>query len=222
MNVFDMVGPVMVGPSSSHTAGALRIAGMVRVILGERVVEADITLYESFAATCRGHGTDKAVLAGLMGFETDDGRIRTADVLAEEAGLACRFTFKDNGGVHPNSLDIEAVGESGKVLQLTGASVGGGSIVIHRLNGIAVEFTGELHTLIVVHTDMPGVVAAVAGILSRCEINIATMKLYRSVKGGEAIMVLETDQPVNEGVSEDIGLIRGVRQAVVIQAMVSV
>ncbi len=219
MNAFEMVGPVMIGPSSSHTAGALRIAGMARMILGERVVKADITLYESFAATCRGHGTDRAILAGLLGLGTEDGRVRTAFDLAESSGLSCTFSTGSGQAIHPNSVDISVVGESGKRLNLTGASIGGGSIVIHRINGIPLAFTGELHTLIVVHTDMPGVVAAVAGILSERVINIATMKLYRSNKGGEAIMVLETDQPLNEEGARDIGRIHGVRNAVVIKAM---
>jgi L-serine dehydratase len=219
VNVFDMVGPVMIGPSSSHTAGALRIAGMARMILGERVVKADITLYESFAATCRGHGTDRAVLAGLMGMEAGDERVRTALDLARDCGLAYAFSFESHGGVHPNSADIHVVGEGGKTLSLTGASIGGGNIVIHRINGIPVAFTGELHTLIVVHRDRPGVVASVAGVLSGHGINIATMKLHRSEKGGEAIMVLETDQPMDEGVSGSILHIQGVTDAVAIRAM---
>ena len=219
MNVFDMVGPVMIGPSSSHTAGALRIARMARTILGERVVKADITLYESFAATFRGHGTDRAILAGLMGMETDDERVKNALELAGDSGLAYSFSFENHGGVHPNSADINVVGESGKTLSLTGASIGGGSIVIHRINGIPVAFAGELHTLIVVHRDKPGVVASVTGVLSRHGINIATMKLHRSEKGGEAIMVLETDQPMDEGVSGSILLIQGVTDAVAIRAM---
>lgn len=219
MNVFDMVGPVMIGPSSSHTAGALRIAGMARTILGERVVKARITLYESFAATFRGHGTDRAILAGLMGLEADDEHVKTALDKAADYGLAYSFAMEDHGGVHPNSADIDAVGESGKTLCLTGASVGGGSIVIHRINGIPVAFTGELHTLVVVHRDRPGVVASVTGVLSRHGINIATMKLHRSEKGGEAIMVLETDQPMEEDVSVSILQIQGVTDAVVIRAM---
>ena len=219
MNVFDMVEPVMIGPSSSHTAGALRIAGMARMILGERVVQAEITLYESFSATCRGHGTDRALLAGLMGLEAEDERVKTALDLARECGLAYAFSFRSHGGVHPNSVDIHAVGESGKVLTLTGASIGGGSIVIHRINGIQVAFTGELHTLVVVHRDMPGVVASVTGVLSQHGINIATMKLHRSNKGGEAIMVLETDQPMDEDVSRSILQIPGVKDAVAIKAM---
>ena len=118
-----------------------------------------------------------------------------------------------------NSADIDVVGESGKTLSLTGASIGGGSIVIHRINGVPVAFTGELHTLIVVHRDIPGVVASVTGVLSRHGINIATLKLHRSKKGGEAIMVLETDQPMDEDVSGSILLIQGVTDAVAIKAM---
>jgi L-serine dehydratase len=196
MNAFDIVGPVMIGPSSSHTAGALRLGRVAHRLLGEVPVQADITLHDSFAATGRGHGTDRAILAGLMGLEPDDERIRTAFQLAAETGLSYSFHFRTGVADHPNTVDITAQGAGGRTVRLSGASVGGGSMLVKQINGISVEFTGELHTLIVVHRDKPGVVAGVSQALAAHAINIASMRLYRKGKGGQAIMLIETDQPV--------------------------
>lgn len=219
MNAFDMVGPVMIGPSSSHTAGALRLGRVARMLLAEDPVRAEITLHDSFAATGRGHGTDRAILAGLMGLDTDDVRVRTAFELADSVGLRHAFASRSGAGGHPNSADIAIWGAGGRSVTLSGASVGGGSIVVQRINGIPVDFTGELHTLIVVHRDKPGVVAQVAQSLANRGINIASMRLYRSARGGQAIMVLETDQPVEDGVAQSIRAVDGVAEAVILSAM---
>lgn len=219
MDVFDMIGPVMVGPSSSHTAGAVRIGRMARMVLGDEVAEASITLFGSFAATWKGHGTDKAILSGLLGFEADDERIGEAPSLAEKAGLAYTFILSDKAGIHPNCAEIEARSRSGKTIRLTGSSIGGGSIVINKINGIAVSITGEFHTLIVVHQDVPGVVASVTSVLSGKGINIAAMTVFRSNRGGEAIMVIETDQVLDSGVAGELLKRQGVRDVSVIASM---
>lgn len=222
MNVFDIVGPVMIGPSSSHTAGALRLGRVARTLLAESPEWAEIVLYASFAATGRGHGTDRALLAGLMGMETDDAGVRTAFGLAEQHGLTVQFLKGSEPAWHPNQVDILARSASGRQVRMSGASVGGGAILVRQINGIEVAFTGELHTLIVVHRDKPGVVAGVARALAREAVNIAGMRLYRSNKGGQAIMVLETDQPVLAQVAEAIQAEDGVTEAVVLSAMPSI
>ena len=220
MNAFDIVGPIMIGPSSSHTAGALRLGRVAHRLLGEIPVRADITLHDSFAATGRGHGTDRAILAGLMGLEPDDGRIRTAFQLAAETGFDYVFHSMTGMADHPNTAEITAVGAGGRTIRLSGASVGGGSILVTGINGIAVAFTGELHTLIVVHRDKPGVVAGVSRDLATHAINIASMRVYRTGKGGQAIMLIETDQPVGDEVAGSIQALDGVSEAVLLPAMV--
>lgn len=149
MNVFDIIGPVMVGPSSSHTAGAARIGKVARTILGEELKEAIIEMHGSFAKTYKGHGTDKALLAGLMGFEVDDDRIRNSLEIANQKGIKFIFNTAVMGNVHPNTARLNLTGESGRKVCVQGASIGGGNIVITEIDGIEVELTGNLHTLIV-------------------------------------------------------------------------
>lgn len=196
MDLFDIIGPVMVGPSSSHTAGAVRMGLAVRRILGEEPVRADIVLYGSFAATGWGHGTDRALAAGLMGFQPDDERIRDSLVLAERQGLALSFSRQDLPRVHPNSSLLRVTGRGGAYVEALAASVGGGRIEIRRLDGMEVCFTCERPTLLVPHRDEPGCVAGVTRLLSEGGINIAGMSVHRSRRGGGAMMVIETDQQV--------------------------
>ena len=189
MNIFDVIGPVMVGPSSSHTAGAVRIGFVARQLLGEEVREAKILLYGSFLATGKGHGTDKALVAGLLGMKPDDYRIPSSIEIAEDKGMKLSFG--------------EAVlkGVSGKTLELIGQSLGGGRINIAEIDGIETNFSGENPTLIVHNLDQPGHVSEVTSMLAHKSVNIATMQLYRSAKGGKAVMVVECDQEVpKEGI----------------------
>jgi L-serine dehydratase len=204
MNVFDIIGPVIIGPSSSHTAGAVRIGKVTRRLLDEEVVKAVIQLHGSFADTYKGHGTDNALIGGLMGFSTDDERIRNSKELAKKAGLVYRLETVSLQEAHPNTAVIEAEGRSGRKVAVMGASVGGGNIVIQKINGINVEFDGQYHSLIVNHMDKPGVIAFVTGRVGQSQINIAGMRDYRSSRGGEAIMVIETDQEVDAGTVFDI------------------
>lgn len=219
MNVFDIIGPVMIGPSSSHTAGAARIAGVVYKLMGEPIVSCTITFHGSFADTYRGHGTDKAVIGGLLGMEVDDTRISDSLDIAVRQGLSYVFDTEDLGNVHPNTVLINANGFSGRKITLTGSSVGGGNIIITQINGVGMEFTGQYYTLVIEHTDVPGIVASVTGCLAEKRINIAYMRLYRSSKGGEAYMVIEADQTINAALILNIKQLRFVRNAVFIEPM---
>ena len=196
INIFDMMGPVMVGPSSSHTAGAARIGNMGRTLLGEEVARADIGLYGSFAETGFGHGTDRALLAGLLGMKPDDLRIPNAYEEANRAGMAYSFRTVELRDAHPNTALLELTGKSGKKLTLQAASIGGGAIVVNKIDGIDVNFTGDFNTLIVRNQDEFGSVAGVTNILSQLRINVANMSVNRHRRGGDALMVIETDQHI--------------------------
>ncbi len=214
MNLFDILGPVMVGPSSSHTAGAVRMGGMARRLLGETPTRADILLHGSFAATGAGHGTDRALVAGLLGMRPDDPRIPDSFSLAEQSGLTVRLGTVQLRGAHPNSVRITLAGAQGGVVEMEAASLGGGRIRVDRLDGLEASFAGEGRTLLVYHRDRPGQVAEVAGLLSRKRINIASMHLYRDQRGGRAIMVLTTDQDVDTGMLEALRGLEAVEKVV--------
>ena len=196
INIFDMMGPVMVGPSSSHTAGAARIGNMGRTLPGEAVARADIGLYGSFAETGFGHGTDRALLAGLLGMKPDDLRIPNAYEEANRAGMAYSFRTVELRDAHPNTALLELTGKSGKKLTLQAASIGGGAIVVNKIDGIDVNFTGDFNTLIVRNQDESGSVAAITSILSQVHSNVANMSVNRHRRGGDALMVIETDQHI--------------------------
>ena len=196
INIFDMMGPVMIGPSSSHTAGAARIGNMGRTLLGEEVARADIGLHGSFAETGFGHGTDRALLAGLLGMKPDDLRIPNAYEEANRAGMAYSFRTVELRDAHPNTALLELTGKSGKKLTLQASSIGGGAIVVNKIDGIDVNFTGDFNTLIVRNQDESGSVAAITSSLSQVHINVANMSVNRHRRGGDALMVIETDQHI--------------------------
>ena len=198
MNIFEILGPVMVGPSSSHTAGAVRIGLMTRRLLGQKPVKARIGMYGSFLATGRGHGTDRAVVAGLLGMKPDDIRIPESFELAAADGLSFSFEEANLSGAHPNTVLLEVEGDGGRELSVQASSLGGGRIMVNRLDGIDVNCTCEMPTLIVHNMDQPGHVAEVTSMLSHKSVNIAKMSLYRDKRGGRAVMVVETDQPIPE------------------------
>ena len=193
MDIFDILGPIMVGPSSSHTAGAARIGGMARSLLGAVPVRARIMLHGSFAETGVGHGTDRALVGGLLGMKPDDLRIPRAFEEAERAGLAFTIEAADLRHAHPNTARVEVWDGTGKHLVMQAASLGGGRILVQQLDGIDVSFTGDYHTLLIRNQDEFGAVAAVTGQLSRMRINVANMSLCRRSRGSEALMVIETD-----------------------------
>ena len=196
MNIFDIVGPVMVGPSSSHTAGAVRIGFVARKLLGEEVKKAEILLYGSFLATGKGHGTDRALIAGLLGMQPDDERVPFSFEEAQNAGMEFLFGEANLKEAHPNSVVLLLTGESGKEIEIIGASLGGGRMKICKIDGYEANFCAEYPTLIVQNLDQPGCVATVTTMLSERGINIATLQLYRDSRGGDAVMVVECDREV--------------------------
>ena len=195
-SVFDIIGPRMTGPSSSHTAGAVRLAHIARKIAGGDVAQASFTLYGSFAETGRGHGTDKALVAGALGMEPDDPRIKEAFQVAREMGIPVSVEFSEETPAHPNTARIVIIGSNGQTTDVIGESVGGGNILITQINGLAVEFSGEYPTLVIQHNDQPGVIAEVSHVLAQLNVNIAFMRVFRHGKGEDAYMTIETDQPV--------------------------
>ncbi|WP_367925626.1 L-serine ammonia-lyase, iron-sulfur-dependent subunit beta [uncultured Ruthenibacterium sp.] len=197
MDVFDIIGPVMIGPSSSHTAGAARIGRIARALLGEKPVRAQVGLHGSFAKTYKGHGTDRAIAGGILGMEPDDERIRDSLSTAIQEGLDITFSPIHLDDAHPNTALITLTGESGRQIQLQGASVGGGSIHVTQVNGMAVDISGEHTTLIVLHKDAPGTIAAVTEELSLRNVNICNFRLARAYKGGTAVMTIEVDGTVD-------------------------
>ena len=199
-NVFDLLGPIMVGPSSSHTAGAVRLGAMATRILGEEPIQGTLLLHGSFAKTGKGHGTDLALVAGLLGMAPDDERIPRSAMIAQECGLNLSFQTADLGDVHPNTVKFDLLGKKGGHVVVVGSSIGGGSIVIREINDFHVEIRGDYPTLVILHQDLPGVVAQVTLLLATAQINIARMLVSREKRGAQALMVLETDQMIDDTV----------------------
>lgn len=210
MNIFDIMGPVMVGPSSSHTAGAVRIGYITRKLLGETPARAELLLHGSFAATGRGHGTDRALVAGLLGMKPDDERIPRSFEIAKKENLEISVGTVALRNVHPNTVMLRVRGISGRELEVVASSLGGGRIKICRLDGIETNFSGDCPTLIVHNMDQPGHVSEVTFLLARYQVNIATMQLYRDVRGGYAVMVLECDQPIPAAPLESLSKMDGI------------
>ena len=205
LSIFDVIGPNMIGPSSSHTAGAVSIALMARKMFPEPIQQVTFTLYGSFAKTYRGHGTDRALLGGILGFATDDERIRDAYEYAKNMGVKYEFVIDgDTQTNHPNTADIDITGVGGHTLSIRGESIGGGKMKIVRIDNIDVEFTGEYSTLIVHQQDKPGVVAHITQALAEDNVNIAFMRLFREDKGAAAYTVVESDEHIPEKVLEQI------------------
>ena len=196
IDIFDIMGPIMVGPSSSHTAGAVRIGRMARTLLGDEPVKAAVHLHGSFAETGVGHGTNKALIAGLLGLAPDDLDIPNSFELAAERGLALTLDEAALRDAPPDSGQIELVGRGGGRLTIQACSTGGGRILVNRLDGVDVSFTGDYHTLIVQNMDNKGNLADVTTALSLARVNVANMSLNRSSKGGSVMMIIETDDPV--------------------------
>lgn len=195
-SIFDMIGPIMIGPSSSHTAGVVRIARVARKILGQQPKEALITFYNSFATTYEGHGSDKAVVAGLLDFKTDDKRIKTAFELAAEQHL--NYTFKSVANastLHPNTIKLN-VKAAGREVEIVGESRGGGLINIAQVNGFRADFSAQLHTLIILAQDTRGSIAFIADVLAHDECNIATMNVSRKGKNDVACQFIEMDSTI--------------------------
>lgn len=210
MDLFDIIGPVMIGPSSSHTAGAARIGRVTRRLLGEPLSQATIIFHGSFAKTWKGHGTDRAVIGGLLDMDVDDVRLRDSLSIAQAEGLTYVFSVTQLKDTHPNTVQIHAVGQSGAQILVQGASVGGGNIRIQSIDGLEVNFSGEVDTLIIRHRDMPGAIAQATGIVAQADVNIAAMRMFREEEGGSAVMVLELDARPDKEVAQAIRRLKGV------------
>lgn len=208
-SVFDIVGPVMIGPSSSHTAGAVRLGRLARSVFGGLPQRADIVLHGSFASTGRGHGTDLALIAGLLGMSPDDRRIPEATALAHDVGLSVTFESGDLGEVHPNTA-LFWLEDSAHRMQIRGSSLGGGDVVVTDIDGFEVEVSGELPMLVVEHQDRPGEIASVTGLLAECGANIASMQVSREHRGARALMLIETDAEVAAEVAARIAAQPGI------------
>src|SRR5690554_4540625 len=208
IGAFDVVGPIMVGPSSSHTAGALRLGLAARRILGGDVTKAEIGLHGSFSATYWGHRTDVAILAGLLGMSMDDERIPTAKEIAAEAGLDFTFQPVDLGDVHPNSVRMRVSGKNNTV-EVVGASTGGGRISVYEIDRFPVSIDGTYTVLLARYKDQPGVVADITRILASYGINIAFMDVSRKTRGSDALLVAETDDPIVDDVLDLVRRLQG-------------
>ena len=215
VSLLDIIGPVMVGPSSSHTAGACRLGLLARGLVGGTPERARIELHGSFARTGEGHGTDKAVVGGLMGFRPDDERLRTALDIAEREGLDYRFekaTLGEENEVHPNTVRL-TVERGDRHSVMTGSSLGAGRVLVTDIDGYPVEVTGNYHTILIVAEDVKGSIAAIATVLSAFSLNVATLKVSRRQRGGDAFMVWEMDEQPDERVRDAVRALPWVRWA---------
>ena len=216
VGVFDILGPIMIGPSSSHTAGAARLGKVARSIACEDINKVTFLLHGSFAKTYKGHGTDRALAAGILGMEPSDIRLRDALDIAKEQGIEIKFQEADLGDVHPNTVKFLIEGKEGAQYEVMGSSIGGGSILVTEVNGNSVEFNGQYPTLIISHMDVPGMVSKVATLLYDMDINIAFMKVVRSQKGREANMIFELDHEVSEEALDQIKLLGNINKVIMI------
>ena len=217
-SIFDIIGPNMIGPSSSHTAGAAVIGALAGKIMTPPIKKVEFTLYGSFAKTYQGHGTDRALLGGVMGFATDDTRIRDSFRIAREWGIAYTFTPNETEtDIHPNTVDIRMENETGQVMTVRGESLGGGKVRIVRINGVSVDFTGEYSSVIVIQQDQPGVVAHITKVISDLGINIAFLRLFRDAKGHTAYTIVESDSRLPEDILDALRENPNIRDVMLVQ-----
>ena len=219
MNLFGILGPVMIGPSSSHTAGAAHIGRVALRLLGEEVARAEIGFSGSFAHTYRGHGTDRAIIGGLMDIPADDVRLRDSLELASRAGMAVEYDRITLKGAHPNTVRLRLTGRSGRKIEIVAASIGGGNIEIRQIDGLDMSVTARKHTLIITHRDTPGMVARVSSLLAGAPVNIATMQLARSAAGGRAIMALELDELPQDAIVDALRVMRGIESVTMLKKL---
>jgi L-serine dehydratase len=219
-SIFDMIGPVMIGPSSSHTAGVLRIAKVAVKILGAVPDQAEITFYNSFARTYEGHGSDRAILAGLMDFDTDDKRIREAIAIANHSGLKYHFKSVGNAStLHPNSIRL-VINKGDRTIEVLGESKGGGVINIAEVNGFKADFSASLRTIIIFAADIKGSIAFIANVLAHDDCNIATMSVSRKGKNDLACQVIEMDSSIKPVTFEYLKSLSWVKEVINIPAIV--
>ena len=211
VSLFDILGPITVGPSSSHTAGAVRLGLACRMLLDEEIKSAKITLYGSFAETYRGHGTDKALVGGLLGHRPEDIENRDSLDIAVQKGMEIEVETAEEPRYHPNTVKIEAVGVSGKKIKLRGASVGGGAIKLNTLNEFTINTPCNQDTLVIIHTDVAGILSTITTIMAWAGYNISNMTLTRTKKNGDVVSLIETDIPVAE---ETVDMLRKTKNVI--------
>lgn len=220
LGVFDIIGPIMIGPSSSHTAGAVRLGRMALAVLGSKPMRAEIFLHGSFAQTGKGHGTDLALIAGLLGMRTDDENIILAEEIAAKQGLQIKISSEDLGPVHPNTVKIIVEAKDGKAKVIIGSSIGGGNILVTQINDFNVNLTGELHTVCALYKDRLGMIARVSDLLAKGGINIARMHVSRAGRTGRALMVVETDGAIPQTILDGISDIQEIDTAFVLEPII--
>ncbi len=218
-SIFDILGPIMIGPSSSHTAGAEKIGRVARAIADGSLKKAIFYLHGSFANTYKGHGTDKALVAGILDMEADDERIKESLTLAKSMGISVEFVETDLGDVHPNTVKIVIVKTDDTEVSVIGSSIGGGGIVITKINDDEIEYDGKYPLLIIKHKDIHGVISSITGVVADYGINIATLKVGRQARGELASTVIETDAIVPENAIEKISQLNGINSVRKINAI---
>ena len=222
MDLFDIIGPIMIGPSSSHTAGAARIGKLARLLLGGNPTEAKIGLWGSFQKTYQGHGTDRALIGGLLGMEVDDVRLRDSFGYAEQAGLHTTFYNARLRNAHPNTVVLEVTNREGRCIKLQAASVGGGEILVQSVDGLETAISGHANTLVLTYRDTPGMIAMISGVVAAGHINIATMRVSRSAVGGEAMVTLELDGSANQAMVDQLMALKDVYYVSYLEARTNV
>ncbi|WP_302652713.1 L-serine ammonia-lyase, iron-sulfur-dependent subunit beta [uncultured Clostridium sp.] len=219
IGIFDVLGPIIIGPSSSHTAGAARLGKIARTIVNKPIKDVTFLLHGSFKETYKGHGTDRALVAGILGMVPDDERLRDALLIAEKEGLEVHFLSADLGQVHPNTVKILMTDCDDINWEVLGSSIGGRLVEIYEINGNKVKITGEYPTIITCHDDIPGTVSKVSTLFYDNDINIAHMTLVRSQKGKDATMTFEVDNNVSEELIAAIKAVEGVNRVILINSL---
>lgn len=219
MNAFDIIGPIMIGPSSSHTAGACRIGNYARAVLGEEPMNVTIILSGSFRTTYKGHGTDKALIGGLLGYKTDDIRIRDSLELIKKDKRNFQIVEEDIELAHPNTALIIMKKNNGETVSLQGASIGGGNILITKINNVDVHINGLYDAIIVGHKDIPGMIYKITKELFEHKININSLSLHRTSKQGDAVVIIEVDDEVDETISKHLSKIENITNVSVLHAL---
>ena len=219
VGVFDILGPIMVGPSSSHTAGAARLGKIAGTIVNKPIKEVSFLLHGSFKETYKGHGTDRALVAGILGFLPDNPNLKDSISIANEKGIIIRFLPADLGQVHPNTVKFLIKDIDDIEWEVLGSSIGGGLVEIHEINGKKVKITGEYPTIITCHNDVPGTVSKISTLFYENKINIAFMSLGRNQKGKDATMTLEVDTTISDEIINEIKSINGVNRVIVINSL---
>ena len=220
LSVFDIIGPVMIGPSSSHTAGAVRIGNLAREIVDNKLKNVKIYFHGSFQKTYKGHGTDKAIIGGLLGLKTDNSKIKKSFQLAEKEGVSFEFFPTDLDDVHPNTMKLKIIDQNDIQTTIVASSIGGGSIIVTELNGTKVKLKGEYYTLITFHDDQPGLIAKISEILQIYNLNIAEMEVLRKQKGSQATAIINLDQKVEEHILKLLGDVPGINNSKLVKPLV--